>query len=96
MTSIAFAPGARNDLIDIWSYTFDHWGIAQADAYTADIHAALHAAADQSPKAQSINMVRAGYWRIRAGSHICYFTKADKDIIVMRILHERMDAASLL
>lgn len=97
MKGIEFAPAARHDLAEIWFYTFDRWGSDQADVYTGAIHAALRLAADRSPTAQSIEIVRSGYWRIRAGNHICYFTrKTDGRIIVMRILHERRDAASHL
>jgi len=38
---------AKQDLIDIWLYTFEQWGEAQADTYLDDLEAALLLLAEQ-------------------------------------------------
>lgn len=83
---------ARRDLADIWFYTFDHWNAGQADAYVNAVHSALAMAAENPSMGRSIDEARAGYWRIKAGRHICYFKRDLEGIIVMRVLRERMDA----
>lgn len=97
MTSVYFAPAARYDLVQIWSYTADRWSIEQADAYVGAIHASLYAAATNAPSAYAISDVRPGYWRTKSGHHICFFKRRSQGgIDVVRILHERMDAGSHL
>lgn len=33
MTNIVIKPAAKADLIDIWHYSYENWGKAQADSY---------------------------------------------------------------
>jgi len=33
MLKITKSASAAEDLVDIWTYSFEHWGIDQADAY---------------------------------------------------------------
>jgi plasmid stabilization system protein ParE len=38
MTNYRFTRSAREDLIDIWLYTQENWGEAQADSYQDALH----------------------------------------------------------
>jgi toxin ParE1/3/4 len=38
----------------------------------------------------SAEAIRAGYQRIRAGSHVVFFRKAGNEVEIVRILHKRM------
>lgn len=79
---------ARADLADIWNYTADLWGIAQAERYIRQIEMELTAASQGTALARPID----AYWRVKSGHHICIFRKLpDCDIEIIRILHERMD-----
>lgn len=79
---------ARADLNEIWSYTVDRWGEAQAERYIRQIENDLAAAADGSRSGRAVD----GYWRIRSGHHLCIYHKLpDGEIEIIRILHERMD-----
>jgi len=33
MREVVVSPRARQDLIEVWLYTFENWGEAQADRY---------------------------------------------------------------
>jgi|JI8StandDraft_2_1071088.scaffolds.fasta_scaffold65247_5 toxin ParE1/3/4 len=79
---------ARTDLADIWNYTADLWGIAQAERYIRQIEMELTAASQGKALARPID----AYWRVKSGHHFCIFRKLpDGEIEVIRILHERMD-----
>ncbi len=91
MTRYVLSPAARRDIIDIWLYTADRWGVDQADEYTAQIEEDLRKAASGLRIAQSID----GLSKIRSVHHLCIFSKEDDaSIWVVRILHERMDVKS--
>lgn len=38
MTRLIYTPAAQADLNDIYEYSFDNWGIEQAESYILDIH----------------------------------------------------------
>lgn len=80
----------------IWNYTAERWDVAQADDYIRKIERTLSEAVSGSPLAQQIDDVRQGYWRIKSGRHMCYFTRRSDGIRVIRVLHERMDVAGRL
>jgi toxin ParE1/3/4 len=85
-------PRARADIDGIWDYTAREYGIEQAVAYLRAIEAAVIA----HERAQSCDHIRPGYWRIKAGSHVIFFHREGDEVIVVRILHERMDFAGRL
>ncbi|MGQ3101488.1 MAG: type II toxin-antitoxin system RelE/ParE family toxin [Sphingopyxis solisilvae] len=91
MTRYLLSPAARRDINDIWLYTADRWGVDQADTYVGQIEENLRKAASGLRIAQAIG----DEWKIRSGHHLCIYTKqADDLIVVIRILHERMDIPS--
>ena len=88
MTRYALSPAARRDIIHIWLYTADRWGLDQADDYIAQIEEDLHKVALGLRVAQPIDEL----WKIRSGHHLCIFATEGEDLVwVIRILHERMD-----
>lgn len=92
MTRWRLLPRARADIDDIWDYTARAYGADQAVTYLRGVEAAIKA----GRRAQRCDHIRSGYWRIKAGSHVIFFRREDDEIIVVRILHERMDFASRL
>jgi toxin ParE1/3/4 len=88
----ALSPRARNDLEEIWLYTFETWSLAQADSYHADIITACEAAADNPTRGQNVEYLRPGYFRVAVGSHYIFYRETLKNMIeVVRILHQRRD-----
>lgn len=97
MNKWRLTPAARRDLVVIWNYTAERWGVDQAEDYVGNIRAVLSDAASGTPLIQRIDEVRSDYFRIRTRRHLCYFKRlANDDIQVIRILHERMDVKGRL
>lgn len=91
MTDFLLSPAAQADLEEIWDYTVEHWDIAQAERYVRDIRLACAGLASGTKTSRPVD-VRAGYRKCYIGSHVLFF-KSDSQgtIIIVRILHKRMD-----
>jgi toxin ParE1/3/4 len=81
---------AKADLREIWNYTEDRWGEQQADTYYRDIIKTFELLATGERQGRKSD-VRDGYLKYPVGQHFVYFTKGESKIIVIRVLHGRMD-----
>ena len=91
MTGFLLSPAAERDVTDIWHYTVEHWGPAQAASYVSDIRDACRELVDGSRISRTVE-IREGYRKIQVGSHVLYFrTSQSGTIIIVRILHQSMD-----
>lgn len=92
MAEYRLAPAAERDLETIWTYTFQRWGVGQANRYT-DILTAAFAELAQSPKAApACDHIRPGYRRRSVERRMIYFRITAYGVAIIRILHDRMDA----
>jgi toxin ParE1/3/4 len=94
MTGYLLSPAAQADLGEIWDYSARNWGAEQADCYILAICDACEALADGSRQGRAIDDIRPGYRKLAVASHFLFYRITDADVI--RILHQRMDAASRL
>ena len=78
------------DLEEIWRYALNTWSEKQADAYHADVVAAFEGIATGRKIGRPVD-VRPGYLKYGVGSHFIYYRQSDAEIVVIRILHQRMD-----
>jgi toxin ParE1/3/4 len=96
MRGYKLSPAAKADLGDIWDYTARHWGEYQADRYVLGIRDACEALATGRRKGIAIDDIRAGYRKLAVGSHFLFYRLTDAGLVVVRILHQRMDVATRL
>lgn len=93
MAEYRLTPAARNDLAAIWRYTLATWGDDQADRYVDRMTETFQALAEQPGIGQTCEHIRPGYRGWPVERHIVYFRIEDRRrVIVVRILHARMDA----
>lgn len=92
MAEFRLTPAALRDLEDIWRYTVQHWGTVQATHYLDVLNTSFEALAHSLMLAPTCDHIRPGYRRQRVESHAIYFKLDRGTVIVVRILHERMDA----
>ncbi|NKB26858.1 MAG: type II toxin-antitoxin system RelE/ParE family toxin [Rhodobacteraceae bacterium] len=95
MSRFTLSHAAENDLSEIWWYTARTWGEAQANLYTGDLNAAFQNLASGGSSGRAYHG-REGYYRYTVARHVIFFKEGDEGIIVMRILHQRMDVNSRL
>jgi len=83
---------AKNDLIEIWAYTFEKWGKEQADGYIDKIKAMYRTLCDHPNIGSKEDHAKAGMRRMLVRRHMIYYRIFETHIEIVRILHERMDA----
>ena len=87
---------AESDLVQIWVYTYRHWGTKQADQYHDVLYTVLRHCTRHPEAGRKRDDLRGGYRSIRAGKHIAFYTVTGTQVIVQRILHGSMDPDSSL
>lgn len=96
MTGFLLSPAAQADVEDIWEYTAQRWGAGQAETYIAALRDACHDLATGRRVSHPVD-VREGYRKLRVGSHVLFFkSTAAGQIVIVRILHQRMDTGKHL
>ena len=93
MAEYRLTPAAERDLESIWTYTVQRWGVEQASRYTDFLTEAFEELARSPETAPACDNIRPGYRRRSVERHMIYFRMTDYGIAVVRILHDRMDAA---
>jgi toxin ParE1/3/4 len=92
MKKLILSPAAQADVDEIWDYTAATWSTAQAERYVRTIRDACRDLAGGARTSRAVP-TRPGYRKTSVGSHAVYFREADRaTIVVVRILHQRMDA----
>lgn len=94
--SLIFRSLARRDLIEIWRYTAEKWDAIQADDYVARIDAELTNVACHPSLGTDRSDLHQGVRKATVGSHHIYYLFDDTTLDIVRILHQRQDAKSIL
>ena len=82
---------AIEDLIEIWTFPCETWGVAQADRYLESIESATSQLARTPSRATPRPELRPGFWSARIGRHVLFFTFDHIELRVRRVLHAAMD-----
>ncbi len=83
---------AVEDLSKIWDYTYEIWSENQADQYYALLIEAFEAIAKRPTIGKIYEEISKELVGFGAGKHIVFYRKvSDKEVEIIRILHERMD-----
>ena len=84
---------ASQDIENIWLYTYENWSIEQADRYFNLITNEIEYLAENPKSGKDYSKVRAGYFRSRIKSHFifCKINRKNKEIEIIRILHQQTD-----
>jgi toxin ParE1/3/4 len=81
---------AKADVKEIGRYTQQRWGVEQRNRYLGELDACFQKIGANPTLGNSAEAIRAGYRRIREGSHVVFFRKAGNEVEIVRVLHERM------
>ncbi|MDJ1006792.1 MAG: type II toxin-antitoxin system RelE/ParE family toxin [Paracoccaceae bacterium] len=95
MSGAVYSASAISDIDLIWDYTAETWGFDQANRYTLDIRAVCDDLASGRKMGRRVHE-REGYLRYSIGGHVVFFKELGGGIVVMRVLHQRMDVARYL
>ncbi|MDF1733753.1 MAG: type II toxin-antitoxin system RelE/ParE family toxin [Minwuia sp.] len=91
MTRVELTADAERDLIDIYLYSVEHFGPAQAKRYSETLNAGIMFVAEHHTVGSDYGFIRANLRRFECVSHAIYYRPVANGIRVLRILHSRMD-----
>ncbi len=84
-------PGAIADMDSIWDYSVEQWGVAQAQGYLGALNARMQGLLDFPLMGVAQHWLYPGLRRVGEGSHSIYYLPTDATVVIVRVLHERMD-----
>lgn len=91
MTRLTFSPAALADLEHIYDYTYENWGIEQAETYILGLSKACEQLASGKKSGRDASDIRSGYRKQKYGSHLAFYKHDDTALVIVRILHESRD-----
>jgi toxin ParE1/3/4 len=91
MEQISLTRAAEQDLMDIYLFGAAEFGAKQADRYAGEMAAKLALIAGNPSFGADYTFVQNGLRRAECGAHAIYYRQAGSGILVLRILHGRMD-----
>lgn len=92
MAKVILRQEAIDDLNDIWDYTFQKWSESQADKYYATIRVACNGIGENPTIGKEYDGISRNLLGIKSEKHIIFYQIiSNKEIEIIRILHERMD-----
>lgn len=96
MLKLSITPKAESDLTDIWLYTSEEWGADQADHYLDQLEVGMKQLMSHPLLGADYVHVLAGYRRLQVEHHLVFYQVLELEVLVVRVLHEDMDAPKRL
>lgn len=83
---------AERDMGAIARYTIEQFGIEQARTYRDSMIACFQSLAETPGMGRRVDHIREGYRRFDHRSHAIFYKVEDQGILIIRVLHHRMNA----
>lgn len=96
MLKLSVTPKAESDLTGIWLYTCEEWGVDQADKYLDQLEAGMQQLLNHPSLGTNYTHVLPGYRRLQVEHHAVLYKVIEPEVLVIRVLHEDMDAPQRL
>lgn len=92
MAKFSISKKAVKDLSEIWDYIYETWSENQADQYYELLIETCQKISKRPDTGKSYDEIEKGILGFRVGKHIIFYQKIKlKEVLIVRILHERMD-----
>ena len=92
MPKFSLTEKAKDDLKKIARFTEKRWGKEQRNTYLKSLDSCFHQLGENPAMGRSCDEIKSGYYKFPTGSHVVYYrSKTEKQIEVVRVLHESMD-----
>ena len=83
---------AATDLEAIFEFTAAHFGIEQAHGYLGGLHECCERLAENPRLGRTAESLAPGMRRFEFRSHVVFYSASLAGVLIVRVLHERMDA----
>jgi len=94
--NLSVTPKAESDLIRIWVYTCEEWGVDQADKYLDQLEAGMQQLINHPSLGANYAYVLSGYRRLQVEHHAVFYQVLESEVLIVRVLHEDVDAPDRL
>lgn len=92
MAKLFISKKAVQDLSKIWDYTYEVWSENQADKYYELLVETCQEISKSPDIGKNYNEIEKNILGFRVGKHVIFYQQIKpKEILIVRILHERMD-----
>ncbi|HEX3673722.1 MAG TPA: type II toxin-antitoxin system RelE/ParE family toxin [Rhizomicrobium sp.] len=88
---LVVSKGARRDLKAIARYSEKEWGTARKVRYLDAIRERFAALLRHPAPGAAREDIASGYRSVIVGRHIVFYRLADDEVVIVRVLHQRMD-----
>lgn len=92
MADYALSNQADRDLTEIYIFTYQKFSPVKADSYLLALDETFLNLAENPHLGKQIDSIRKGYFRYEHVSHSIFYKRKGKDILIVRVLHQKMDA----
>jgi toxin ParE1/3/4 len=86
-----FTDKAERDLESIIDYTVHEWGVSQANTYLDGLESRAQLLAENLGLGAARETLSEGLLSFPYESHILYYKKHARNIVIVRVLHQHMD-----
>ena len=87
---------AQSDLKNIWIYSYENFGVKQADKYYDELEIGMDTLRDNPRIGVSCDYIRTGYRQYKVNEHYIFYRISKQTIHIIRVLHETMQASNHL
>lgn len=92
MLALRLTPRAESDLVGVWVYSCETWGVEQADNYLDLLELGMKQLVQHPALGTVYSHVLPGYRRLHVEYHDVFYKVSGEEVLVVRVLHESMDA----
>ena len=93
MPEYRLSSSAEADLAGIAGYTIETFGIEQARRYRDAFEVCFGKLAENPGSGRSAERLAPGLRRFEHGAHVIFYVEDEVGVLIVRILHARMDAS---
>ena len=93
MADYRLTPKAANDLDAIYEYTILNFGSEQARDYLLGLHRRFGDIATRPAMGRGAEQLAPGLRRYPYRSHIVFYMPEERGVLIVRVLHTRMDVS---
>lgn len=87
---------AQSDLESIWQYSFETWGVRQADHYLRSLVARFEWLAENPLLGKPRDDIKSGYRSFPEGQHVVFYKINQQQIDIIGVVHQNQDIVTQL
>jgi len=91
MRRLVISERAEADLREIWWWSYDKFGEAQADRYLNEIDAGMRKSQCEPTSGKPREAVPPGYWSRLVRKHVVFHTFTNDEVLIQRVFHGSMN-----